>query len=450
MKIDLEKFVTLGTAACLVKNCEPSVALAQVFFDNRIMLAEKITGRHACFRGLLEKMTDNNSVAIGGGIPDLVSESDEMFELIKTDGCSKDVYFTILFAALGCFLERHNQTEKDIEIKWDFIRIIENATDDVNAIEDIGIQLIVTTALWFADYEGYQKAVTAKLKERAPETGVEDEYEGYIDFLPGPATKRQTQNEDLFFNMLNSKDEALLTQGPAAICRWMCSGGQGYFKNIISHANDRNREHLDSCLQGLKALCIGVAEFADKKYDVSYSYPSRNASGREEFIYKGWRLERLYKEEIYPGSREKLLLDYCLGADGKLYMIASSDKCSGISEHNIMECIVFSPSFLADPYCNVYAAAVSGVLGALDAVPIGLDDASRRTHITLDTDYYLNFPITLADDEFPYDFLDGTVRRLVGLLDEKAKERCVIKYSNLRELLYPGLVSDESGGQDNK
>ena len=111
----------------------------------------------------------------------------------------------------------------------------------------------------------------------------------------------------------------------------------------------------------------------------------------------------------------------------------------------IMECICYSPAFIKDPFCNVYSTAISGVIGALDAVPIDRNDSRRKVHIHLDDDYYYDFPIQIDDGhDYPYGFLDGAVSRICSLLDDDRKKECCDKYDWMRQFLFPGSEADDS------
>ena len=299
----------------------------------------------------------------------------------------------------------------------------------------------------------------------------------YVEFNPQPIWGEDTNGVGLIFKLLNEKNPSWMTQSNSAVRGWACQGGNGLFTAIVGHLSDDDKKTLLEREQTLNKICSAVAEFVKKDYDVTFSrtvekeravtidVPKVRKVGffkKEEYIdhetkiekyteddiitYKGWRIERLIRSEGFGNgaSSDVMILDYCLGADGKLYMIASEQNSKDGSEV-VLRCICYSPLFLSNTFCNVYAAAVSGVIGTLDAIPMDESDPARNNHITLDDDYFYNFPIQIDEGaSFPYGFLDGTICRLIRLLDESDKEACYRRYEWMSSFLYPQKQTVES------
>lgn len=308
----------------------------------------------------------------------------------------------------------------------------------------------------------------------------------YLDFNAQPALGVDTNGVNMVMSLFDSNDKAWLTQSTSSVFRWACAGGHGFFTAIADQLKGEIKKYVEDEKNALFLICIAIAEFVNKDYDVSYTQyiqkekkikvdiPKVRKVGlfrtenyidheiriepyteEETRVYKGWLLERLYRQEGKGSSAETIVFDYCLGADGKLYFVVTH-KEDKTSEPKIFECVYYSPDLLRNPFCNIYSSAISGVIGVLDAIPISKDDPRRNVHIYLDDDYYYNFPIQVDDgNEYPFGFLRGVVTRLVNLLDEKGKIECCKKYEGLTSFMYPtefesGEASNEKTNTDEK
>ena len=91
----------------------------------------------------------------------------------------------------------------------------------------------------------------------------------------------------------------------------------------------------------------------------------------EEIAFKGWLLERLIRE---APSENPLFIDYCLSADGKLYTVISEGGTLLPNEH-VFKCVMVPIDLfshvMTNTFANVYALALGGSIGVLDAVPLG-------------------------------------------------------------------------------
>jgi len=291
----------------------------------------------------------------------------------------------------------------------------------------------------------------------------------YIEFNPQKTLGANTNGVNLVYELLSKNDQSWLTQSNSSVCRWGCPGGNGYFAAVAAHVSEDDKRYLNDHEQALRKICAVIAEFVKKDYDVTFfrtverektitvDVPKVRKVGffkKEEYIdhetrtekyseqetvtYKGWEIERLVRKEDYGYGNppDTLYISYCLGADGKLYIVASENNDN--ADPVVLECIFFSPAFLSNRFTNIYSAAISGVIGALDAIPMDQNDPLRNVHIKIDSDYYYNFPLQIDDGHsYSYGFLDGVIKRLVCLLDESSKKECYKKYDWMGKYLYP-------------
>lgn len=67
------------------------------------------------------------------------------------------------------------------------------------------------------------------------------------------------------------------------------------------------------------------------------------------------------------------------------------------------------------------------MIGALDAIPLNSDDPVRDVYIRLyDEDYFFNFPLKIDYvDQLCFGFPGGAFERVMNLLDEDSKNRCL-------------------------
>ena len=290
-----------------------------------------------------------------------------------------------------------------------------------------------------------------------------------IEFDPKPVMGTSSNGVRMLFEIMSNQDSAWLIQSNSAMHGWGCPSGNGLFAALLqakkNSGDEQDRQMLQGSEQMLKQVCAAVSEFVNKEYDLVFTqmvqkqkkvevkvpkvrkvglfkkeeyfvseYRTETYNAAEDVCFKGWRLERLFRQEGSGSGAETLLMDYCLGADGKLYCIIS--KKEGNPGFYAMECITYSPLFLSSSFCNVYTAALSGVCGVMDAIPVDPDDPSRKVHITLDDEYYYNFPVQIDDhSQYPYNYLDGVLARLSSLLDEDGVKRCLEKYEWMKEYL---------------
>ena len=255
-----------------------------------------------------------------------------------------------------------------------------------------------------------------------------------IEFDPLPVLGPETNAVNLLFRLLNNNDQSWLTQSTSTFTSMGCRSGNSYFAAVVDHVTPDEKEAIRKQEEALSQVGSMIANKIKKDYDLTYKDPGA-VDGSGQITYKGWLLERLYRQEGTGKSAETLYLDYCLGADGETYMIAY-DSSSGGADRNVFKCICFSPLFLSNPFANVYTAAISGVAGVFDAIPLNQADPRRNVQIRLDTNYYYNFPLQIDDSSaYPYNFLGGIIRRMFNLLDEETKDKCCEENEYFKEYL---------------
>ena len=294
----------------------------------------------------------------------------------------------------------------------------------------------------------------------------------YVEFNPQPTMGENVNGVQLVFRALNQRNEQFL-EIPS---EYESPFVNGFFAAVIEHLSDEDKKFLRDREETLRNICSAVAEFVKTDYDIIISrtvekervitinVPKERRVGlfkkevyidqetktekyceKETLAYKGWRIERLVRkiDKWYGDPPDVMFFDYCLGADGQLYLVVSNNKTG--KDVVVLNCVCYSPAFMTNKFCNVYSAAISGVIGALDAIPMAENDPIRNTHIRFNNDYYYNFPIQIDDNSsYPYAFLGGTINRLVNLLDDSSKKACCNKYEWMNTFLLPEKIITEN------
>ena len=290
----------------------------------------------------------------------------------------------------------------------------------------------------------------------------------YVDFNP----EEGRWDED---NAINR--DMLLNQSTSEICCYsFFAMGNGFFKRVINSLAEKDKNYLDERKQVLDVICKNVVQCITKEFDLKYivNVAKQRQSTRvvtvevtkvrkkglfgketyidheqksepymetyyesEEVVYKGWLLDRLV---MIQNDVDPIVFDYCLGADGKLYVLYSLDDRGSI------KCIipvVYSPIFLTDKHLNIYTSVFSGVVGALDAIPIDTKSELRNLKFSDQyNNYFCNFPIEIAPNadgsNMPYPFLGGVLTRIARLLDVNGMN----KLKNLNPPVYKILFGE--------
>ena len=272
-----------------------------------------------------------------------------------------------------------------------------------------------------------------------PRTGAQGDQAKFLDFQAEPTADRSSEIVRMAYGAMNRNDDSWITLNTDAVLQWACKGGNGYFSAVVESIQGENKARVDKNRESMDLLCGAVAEFVTKGCNAYY--------GGGKSAFKGWIIERLFRQEGTGSTAAVLLFDYCLGADGKLYLVVS--KRDSDEKPLVMKCVCYSPASVSEPFCSIYSAAISGVIGALDAIPVDRSDPRRNVLLHLDKDYYFNFPIRMNDKKaYPYSVMNGVIVRLCSLLDESGKNGCCRKYAWMRQFLYPKGVSPSNQADD--
>lgn len=273
----------------------------------------------------------------------------------------------------------------------------------------------------------------------------------YINFNPSPALGINTNVGAVLLRMIETQDNALLTQSASSIIG-LSAAGQGYFRAIADALKSSDKDflleqenYMRSALGNLiipniskpydatftrrvereRAITIDVPKVRKVGFFKKESYIDRETKVEkycdvEEITYKGWRIERLSRKEVYDWKNyEELFIDYFLGEDGEFYTVLYSNDNNKNSDYTVGKCIFLSPLILNYKFCNIFISAFSGVLGVLDAIPMDMQSPQRNIHFVLDSNYYYNYPIQVESaDAYPYKLFNGVLNRCVELLDE--------------------------------
>lgn len=126
--------------------------------------------------------------------------------------------------------------------------------------------------------------------------------------------------------------------------------------------------------------------------------------------FNGWLLDSFYR--VGDGRLDWL---YCLGSDGKLYIISTYLSSDDKRYYKVNEIAPMFPNRVRLPNDNILIAASHGWMGALDAVA-----PDKHPYVTKD-EYDLDMPMRLEKSE-DYPFVDGfgtltRLARLIGLPD---------------------------------
>lgn len=276
----------------------------------------------------------------------------------------------------------------------------------------------------------------------------------YLEFNDEKIVRFNTKMMQICINMIDNNDQRLLSQTNVSI-QDFCSDFHALYKEISESEVSKSQLFLDKKM--LADACKIIAGYVTKDFDaifekdvektriITVEVPKVRKVGlfkkenyidhetktetfieREEVIYKGWRIERLLRQEGSGDYSSICFFDYFLGLDGKLYLVVSNSKDL---TKQIYDCILDTPALYINSFCNIFTSAMAGVTGALDAIPIDKEDPRRKVSMSLDDDYYYNFPIQIDDHhEYPYRFGGGVVKRLISLLSKEEKEACFKAY----------------------
>lgn len=158
------------------------------------------------------------------------------------------------------------------------------------------------------------------------------------------------------------------------------------------------------------------------KKEMQYEKRARKIVEKESVIlqFNGWLLEHFERIQDLDndGLRvNKLYWDYCLGDDGRLYIITTSLDEYGSSEYRVNELFCMFPWLLNNLNQNVFVSVMHGWIGSLDVV--SMESSKDRKYMMQGdgTKYCFNFPLQIdSKEQCSFDIGDGLRERLKKLL----------------------------------
>lgn len=286
------------------------------------------------------------------------------------------------------------------------------------------------------------------------------------------------ERSDVITNAVSILEEArnegnwapFFSAGPGFLIKYVIGPWNDYSEMLYeSFLNTEGGESLKTIVDAARVTCKLFAAYATRPYDVQYQclvektrqvvveVPKERKVGlfrKERYIdheerteqykeaetvcYQGWFIERLHVHfshetfNPYEETTETLYVDYCLGADGEIYMIVHDDSEQWAPL--VLECSSATPMFLANKTFNVFVQAISGTIGALDCIPQGglsSDLVLEESGPAFRKHYSLNFPAQIDDpSSLPYGTCTGIVNRLLqaNLFNEDAKRKLLEEF----------------------
>lgn len=265
---------------------------------------------------------------------------------------------------------------------------------------------------------------------------------------------------DAWIEMMNEDDALWCFQDSKALMDMQPFGRKEFIKAL----NAPKFEFIASKGNELSEYSYKVAEVCreiSKPFDVMIEYPEiterqvyidvpktvKTGLFKKETIYEkqikkepvisnhsltfaGWRLDRFWRKCIEQDESTRhvsiLSWDYCLGSDGKLYLLNSKYGWGGFEndpnnffpnkpEFTVDELIPFQIQVLNYKNQNIFIGAFCGLTFVLDAIPIGNRNESSLNH--RNGIYRFNFPLQINDfQENPYGIGEGLLLRLKNLI----------------------------------
>lgn len=322
----------------------------------------------------------------------------------------------------------------------------------------------VTVVLWFSDYNGFRQKVLDKVQElNENEDKDNQERREDRDYLnlqvtdPSNLTKwKGTNGESIFIESIQDPDTSWFTQANAPITKfadfsqsvfgdYKALGLSAEVLNTISETMDTlsacARETAAKCKRAFNVSALITEEeevitYEDVpkvvktglfKKETRYERVERKTmkSVTKEVYFKGWLLEHFYRKSESQYVTEYMNWDYCLGADGNVYLLNSygqlrPDQNNLESYYNcgyrIYKCIPLTPLLITAANADILIALISSFTGVLDYVaPGGMPERKTLVHEEL---YHWNYPVTTnrVPKENVYPFGRGLKMRLDSLL----------------------------------
>lgn len=320
----------------------------------------------------------------------------------------------------------------------------------------------VTVVLWVSDYNGFRQKVLDKVQELNRTEGNQDcrDYRDYLDLQmtdPSNLTRwKGTNGENIFTQSVQDPDTSWFTQANAPYITF-ADISQSVFSDYktlglpadVLETISATEAALSECARETAANCkktfdvsalvteeeeVITYEDVPKvvkaglfKKEIRYERVERKTmkSVTKEVYFKGWLLEHFYRKSESQYITEYMNWDYCLGADGNVYLLNSygqmqpdQNNCESYCKcrYRIYKCIPLTPLLIVAQNANILIALNSSFAGVLDYVaPGGLPEQETWENGEL---YHWNYPITTKQvpEENVYPFGRGLKMRLDSLL----------------------------------
>lgn len=224
--------------------------------------------------------------------------------------------------------------------------------------------------------------------------------------------------------MIQEIDAPWCTQGPL---EELANYGRMRMKEGALNVPVGIQDSLEKKASEIGQYITEVIPKIQKPFDMSIKYPiiheGKMERGRVKF--NGWRLdhfERLYifnDGNLASSYNEIKAWDYCLGRDGKLYMVYSvsgkKDNNQGVTnfEYRIYNLLPYDIMFLENKNQNMVISVSHGLLYTLDAIP-----PKRADNVILDEGNekrIFNFPLQLNENRYS-EIGAGVLERINTLL----------------------------------
>ncbi len=201
--------------------------------------------------------------------------------------------------------------------------------------------------------------------------------------------------------LITKKDATLLTQSEASLMR-TAEWGRPALKDMYLNTKDETWKAL---AEKIARVAENFAAVCHKPYDVVVG----------GVTYNGWLLERFRRQDISSGGGTSVITwDYCLGQDGKLYVITHTSD----GEIRVNDMIPLFPASLKNKTTNRLVAVMHGCVGALDLVPEERGERTEYRHQGNGETQVFDFPWSENMGSPVYALGDGFARRVAGLLAE--------------------------------
>lgn len=255
---------------------------------------------------------------------------------------------------------------------------------------------------------------------------------------------------DMWFECLRDSEASWYTQINSSVLSFM-HYGQKAIPMMLSDDNDMNKLLKEGNERALEDARY-VAENCKKPFDVripitihvekteydevpvvvktglfkketQYEKRARKIVEKESVIlqFNGWLLEHFERINDLEGDGQrvnKLYWDYCLGGDGRLYIITTSIDEYGSSEYRVNEMFYMFPWLLNNLNQNVFVSVMHGWIGALDVVPMENPEDRKYMMQGDGNKYYFNFPLQIeSKEQCSFDIGAGLRERLKKLLN---------------------------------